>query len=149
MLMKTQTRQCTNLSYPDIEKKLSKNIETWHERYGFFYDPYHEMDIKVSWNKEKQSFNCSIAHLEKQKNGQWKCTIRFDDAHSVRHMDYDDEKLKMMSDGFVLHKVRCPILIALINSLPKDKADTWKLKLWDEMTLGEQKSKEFLEKYGA
>ena len=144
MLMKTQTRQCADLGYLDIERKLSENngkLKSEHVS----SNPNHKTVFKVGWNKEALAFNCSIAYLKKQDNGEWKCVIRFDDAHGVRHMDYEDKKLKLMSDGFVLHKVRCPILITLINSLPKDKADAWKLKLWDEMTLGEQKSKEFLE----
>jgi hypothetical protein len=146
MLMKTQMRQCVDLGYPDIERKLSENSGNLKLREHVLSNPNHKIVFSVSWNKEKLSFNCSIAYLKKQENGKWKNAIRFDDAHGVRHMDSPEVKLKLMSDGFVLHKVRCPILIALINSLPKNKADTWKLKLFDEMTIGEQKSKEFLHK---
>lgn len=102
--------------------------------------------VKVSWNKEKMFFNCSVAFLKKQKNGSWKCIMRFDDCHECRHADVDLPigKTKMIDGQFALIKVECPILSQIINSLPEDRANTWKIKLFEEILIGNQKRKEHL-----
>ena len=102
--------------------------------------------VKVSWNKRKMFFNCSIVFLEKQNNGSWKCVVRFDDNHECRHMDVDlpTGRAKMIYGRLTLAKVECPILSGIIDSLPKEKADAWKIRLFHEITLGNHKRKEFL-----
>jgi hypothetical protein len=143
--MKSQSHSCTDLDVPDMKKKLLQNKGKFKREFDS-----KNRDLKtvlnVSWNKEKMSFNCSIAHLEKQKDGSWKCVMRFDDAHECRHADVDlpAGRTKMISGRFAKIKVECPILIEIINSLPKDKADEWKTKLFDEIVIGNQKWKEYL-----
>lgn len=102
--------------------------------------------VKVSWKKEKMFFNCVIAFLKKQKDGSWKCMMRFDDAHECRHVDVDlpTGRTKMIDGRLALIKVECPILSEIINSLPEDRADEWKIKLFDEIVIGNQKRKEYL-----
>jgi len=102
--------------------------------------------VKVRWNKEKTFFSCSIAFLEKEKDKKWKCQIRFDDAHECRHLDVDSPigRTKIVDGRLALIKVECPILSEIINSLPKDRADAWKIKLFEETVIGNQKHKEYL-----
>ncbi len=143
--MKNQSKcDGINLDNPEAKKMLSQN-EGEFERKG---NPS-ERDrivVKVSWNKEKMFFNCSIVFLEKQEDGKWKCVMRFDDAHECRHVDVDLPmgRTKMIDGRLALIKVECPILSAIINSLPEDTADVWKIKLFDEIVIGNQKRKEYL-----
>lgn len=77
--------------------------------------------------------------------GTWKCFARFDDAHGYRHCDFLDYKELKMPIG-PLFKIECPILSAIINSLPKDKADMWKVKLFDEFEIARQEREQLFEK---
>lgn len=126
-------------------KKMLQKSKGKLKREYVFSDRDRKAVMYISWNKEKLFFNCSIVFLRKQKDGKWKCPIRWDDAHGYRHLD-SENKLKMPSGRLL--RLQCPILYAIINSLPKDKADTWKAKLFDEFALGEQKWKEFLDNIG-
>lgn len=85
--------------------------------------------VTVKWNKEEMFFACSIAFLKKQE-GKWHCDGRFDDAHNCRHFDadFDFGKSKMFDGRFAEIKAECPVLFKIIESLPKDKADVWKIK---------------------
>lgn len=140
--MKNQSNPCINLNDSEVKKKLLQNEGSLRlERNSADF----RMVVNVRWNKEKLFFNCSIVFLEKQEDGKWKCVMRFDDAHECRHADVDyGGRAKMVSGRFALIKVECPILSAIINSLPKDRADVWKIKLLDEIVIGNQKWKEFL-----
>jgi hypothetical protein len=133
--MKSQTHSYTDLDVPNMKKTLLQNKAKFKREIAF-KDPNRKMVINVSWNKEKMFFNCSIAYLRTQKDGEWKNPIRFDDAHGYRHLD-SEQKLKMPIGELL--KLRCPILIAVINSMPKDKADMWKAKLFDGLLKGEEK----------
>ena len=143
--MKSQSHSCTDLDAPDMKKKLLQNKGKFKREFGSKNRDL-RIVLNVSWEKEKMSFNCSIAYLEKRKDGSWKCVMRFDDAHECRHADVDlpAGRTQMISGRFAKMKVECPILIEIINSLPKDKADEWKTKLYDEIVVGNQKWKEYL-----
>ena len=103
------------------------------------------MVVKVKWDKAEMLFACSIAFLKKQPDGKWHCDVRFDDAHDCRHCDIDLPlgKTKMFG-GYAEIKAQCPILIQIIKSLPQEKADEWKLKLFKEIVVGNQRWKEYL-----
>lgn len=143
--MKSQSHSCTDLDVPDMKKKLLENKGKFKREF-VSKNLDRRIVVNVSWNKEKMSFNCSIAHLEKQKDGSWNCVMRFDDAHECRHSDIDFPvgRTKLISGKFARIKVECPILIEIIKTLPKDKADRWKIKLFDEIVIGNQKWKEYL-----
>ena len=102
--------------------------------------------VKVKWNKEKLYFGCSIVFLDKQKDGKWYCSMRFDDAHGSRHLDVDLPigRTKIFDGKLDLIKIECPILHRIINSLPKAKADEWKIDLFKKILIGKQKHKEYL-----
>jgi hypothetical protein len=91
-------------------------------------------------------FACSIAFLKKQNDGKWHCEGRFDDAHGCRHFDADFPfgKTKMFDGRFAEIKAQCPILFQIIESVPKEKADAWKIKLFSEIVVGNEKRKEYL-----
>jgi hypothetical protein len=101
--------------------------------------------VKVRWNKERLYFSCSIAFLEKQKDGKSPCIMRFDDNHNCRHLDADlhGGKTKIFHKKFVYAKIECPLFHHIINSLPKAKADEWKINLSKEILLAKQKHKEY------
>ena len=143
-LMKNQSKcDCISLDDPEVKRMLLQNE-------GEFKRECNPTDLRVvvtvRWNKEKLIFKCSIIFLEKQNDKKAKCVIRFDDAHECRHVDVDLSmgRTKMIDGRLALIKVECPILSAIINSLPKDKADVWKIKLFDEIVIGNQKRKEYL-----
>lgn len=119
------------------------------ENEGGFQQEYfrgnHKIIIKVRWNKERLMFKCSSVIFDKQENGSWKQILRFDDSHGFRHTDIEKFRLKMPSGKFTLLKTECPILCTLIDSLPKEQADAWKIKLFNEFEIGMQKWKEFLD----
>lgn len=97
--------------------------------------------VTIKWNKKELFFACSIAFLKKQKDGKLHCEARFDDAHGSRHFDADFPfgKTKMFGGDFTEIKTQCPILIQIIKSLPKDRADAWKIKLFEEIVLGNKR----------
>lgn len=151
--MKNQSKcDYINLDNPEVKKMLSQNEGEFRregnpsERNRIVDRLMDRIVVKVNWNKEKMFFNCSIVFLKKQKDGSWKCVMRFDDAHECRHVDVDLPmgRTKMIDGQLALIKVECPILSAIINSLPKDKVDVWKIKLFDEIVIGNQKRKEYL-----
>jgi hypothetical protein len=98
---------------------------------------------KVTWNKKELFFACSVAFLKKH-GGKLQCQARFDDAHDSRHFDADFSKFKakMFGGDFTEAKAQCPVLNKIINSLPKASSDEWKLKLFLEIVLGNQRRKE-------
>jgi hypothetical protein len=100
--------------------------------------------VKVKWNKKELLFTCSIAILKKQKDGKWHCETRFDDAHNSRHCDMDFHSWhgKFFDGDLVIYKAQCPLLCQIINSLPKEKVDEWKIRLFKEYMLGESRQKE-------
>lgn len=143
--MKNQSKcDCINLDDPETKRILSQNRGGF-KREGNLSGNRRAI-INVSWNKEKMFFGCSVAFLRKQKDGSWKCEIRFDDNHECRHLDVDSPmgRTKMIDGRLALIKVECPILSEIINSLPKDRADAWKIKLFEEIVIGNQKHKEYL-----
>jgi len=151
--MKNQSKcDCINLDDPEVKKILPQNEGEFRregnpsERDRIVDRLMDRIVVKVSWNKEKMFFNCSIAFLKKQKDGSWKCMMRFDDAHECRHVDVDLPmgRTKMIDGRLALIKVECPILSEIINSLLEDRANTWKIKLFDEIVIGNQKRKEYL-----
>lgn len=143
--MKNQSR-CNYISLDDPETKriLSQNEGRFKRERDLSEN--NRVIINVSWNKEKMSFNCSIAFPEKEKDGTWKCVVRFDDAHECRHVDIDLPmgRTKIIDGRLALIKVECPILSKIINSLPKERADAWKMKLFEEIIVGNQKHEEYL-----
>jgi hypothetical protein len=143
--MKNQSKcDCINRDDPEVKKMLSQNEGEFRQEGN--PSERDRIVVKVSWNKEKLFFNCSIVFLKKQKDGSWKCVMRFDDAHECRHVDVDLPmgRTKMIDGRLALIKAECPILSGIINSLPKDRADAWKIKLFDEIVIGNQKRKEYL-----
>jgi len=147
--MKNQSKcDFINLDDPEVKKMLSQN-EGEFKREGNLSKRDRIVDriiVKVSWNKENVFFNCSVAFLKKQKDGSWKCMVRFDDSHECRHVDVDLPmgRTKMIDGRLALIKVECPILSEIINSLPEDRANAWKIKLFEEIVIGNQKRKEYL-----
>lgn len=151
--MKNQSKcDFINLDDPEVKKMLSQNKGEFKlegnpsERDTIVDRMMDRIFFKVSWNKEKMFFNCSVAFLKKQKDGNWKCIMRFDDAHECRHADVDLPmgRTKMIDGRFALIKVECPILSEIVNSLPEDRANAWKTKLFEEIVIGNQKRKEYL-----
>jgi hypothetical protein len=142
--MKNQSKcDCINLDDPEVKKVLMQNEGGFGRE---LKTPNLRVVVKIRWNKRKLFFGCSIAFLIKQKDGSWKCEIRFDDNHGCRHLDVDSPmgRTKMIDRRLALIKVECPILSKIVNSLPKDKADAWKIKLFEEIVIGNQKHKEYL-----
>ena len=92
-------------------------------------------------------FSCSIVFLNKQKDKKWHSPIRFDDSHGCRHADIDLQsgKTKIFHEKLILAKIECPILCRIVNSLPKATADEWKINLFKEFLIGNQKYKEYIE----
>lgn len=144
-LMKNQSK-CDggiDLNDPEVKDVLLQN------KGGFGREltlPKQRVVVTVKWNKEKLFFACTIAFLKKQKNGKWHCEGRFDDAHSCRHFDADFPlgKTKIFDGQFTEFKLQCPIFSQIIQSLPKERADVWKIKLFSEIVLGNHKRKEYL-----
>lgn len=101
--------------------------------------------ITVRWNKKELFFACSIAFLKKQKGSKWHCEGRFDDAHGCRHFDADFPlgKTKMFGGELTEFKAQCPVLIQILKSLPKEKADEWKIKLFKEIVVGNCRKEEY------
>jgi hypothetical protein len=142
--MKNQSKcDCVNLNDIEVKRVLLQNE-------GYFGRELKTLNrrivVKIRWNKRKMFFGCSIAFLIKQKDGSWKCEIRFDDNHGCRHLDIDSPigRTKIIDGRLALIKIECPILSEIINSLPKDKADRWKIKLFEEIVIGNEKYKEYL-----
>lgn len=142
--MKNKSKcDCVNLDDPEVKKALLQNEGRFKRE---LKKPNSGVVAKISWNKEKSFFGCSIAFLNKQKDGNWKCRMRFDDNHGCRHVDVDLPmgRTKMIDGRLARIEVECPILSGLINSLPEEKADAWKIKLFKEIVIGNQKRKEYL-----
>ncbi len=146
MMRKSNTRPCINLKDPMIKDMfLQKKGKLRWERQIASNEKY---VVCLSWNKEKFFFNCSIVFLEKKENDEWKSKMRFDDAHGYRHVDYKDEiKMPMGSNG-VLIKIECPVFAEIINSLPEERANLWKIKLFDKIGVGLEKRDQFLKNMG-
>jgi hypothetical protein len=146
-LMKNQSEpDCgINTNDPEVQSALLQH------KGGFGRERVLSKDSKivvtVRWNRKELFFACSIAFLKKQKGAKWYCEGRFDDAHDCRHFDADFAfgQTKMFSGEFAEFKAQCPILIQIINSLPKEKAEEWKIKLFREIAVGNRKKKEYLE----
>jgi hypothetical protein len=138
-VMKNQSKcDYINIYDPEVKDTLLQN------KGGFGREltlPKQRVVVTIKWNKKELFFACSIAFLKKQKNGKWHCEGRFDDAHDCRHFDADLPlgKTKMFDGKFTEFKLQCPILAQIIKSLPKEKADAWKIKLFSEIVLGNQK----------
>jgi hypothetical protein len=142
--MKNQSKcDCINLDNPEVRKVLLQNEGGFGRE---LKTPNLRVVVKIRWNKRKTFFGCSIAFLRKQKDGSWKCEIRFDDNHECRHLDVDSPmgRTKMIDGRLALIKVECPILSDITSSLPRDRADAWKTKLFEEIVIGNQKQKEYL-----
>jgi hypothetical protein len=139
--MKNQSKcEYINLNDPEVMKRLLQD-EGEFKRGCNLPKSNRNVLVKVRWNKNELVFKCSIVFLEKGK-----CVMRFDDEHECRHGDVNlhGGRTKIISGQFAQIKVECPILAEIINSLPKDKADAWKIKLFDEIVIGNQKWKEYL-----
>jgi hypothetical protein len=142
--MKNKSKcDCVNLDDPEVKKKLLQNEGRFERE---LRKPNSRVVVKIRWNKEKLFFGCSIAFLSKQKDGNWKCRMRFDDNHDCRHVDVNlpTGTTKMIDGRLARIKVGCPILSELINSSPKKRADAWKIKLFEEIVIGNRKRKEYL-----
>jgi hypothetical protein len=142
--MKNQSKcDCVNLEDPEVKKILLHNDGGFDR---LLKTPNLRIVVRIRWNKKKMFFGCSVACLTKQKDGSWKCEIRFDDNHECRHLDVDSPigRTKIIDGRLALIKVECPILSELINSLSNEKANTWKTKLFQEIVIGNQKHKEHL-----
>jgi hypothetical protein len=142
--MKNQSKcDCINLDDLEVRKVLLQNEGGFGRE---LKTPNLRVVVKIRWNKRKMFFGCSIAFLIRQKDGSWKCEIRLDDNHECRHLDVDSPmgRTKMIDGRLALIKVECPILSEIINSLPKERANAWKIKLFEEIVIGNQKRKEYL-----
>lgn len=145
-LMKNQSK-CDggiDLTDPKVQNSLLQ------KKGGFSRElilPKQRVVITVKWNKEKLFFACTIAFLKQQKNGKWRCEGRFDDAHGCRHFDADIHlgRTKMFDGQFTEFKLQCPIFSQIIGSLPKEKADEWKINLFKEIVDGNQRKKTYFE----
>jgi hypothetical protein len=143
MMTKHNTNPCINLKDPIIKSMLLRNRGKlrWERQYA----SNKKYVVCLSWNKEKLFFNCSIVFLEKQEKDKWKSEIRIDDAHGFRHADCKDEIKMPLS---TLLRIECPVLAVIINSLPEEKANVWKIRLFDEIGVGLEKREQFLKNTG-
>ena len=126
-----------DINNPEVKKRLLQNEgefkgESISQNGNFFF--------KIRWKKDQFVFKCSVGFLQKGKS------MRFDDEHECRHADVNlnGVRTKMFDGKFVMFKAECPLLWEILNSLPKDKAEVWKNKLFDEIGIGIQKREEYL-----
>jgi len=97
-------------------------------------DRFHNSALKevkyISWDKENLMFGCSMQMLKKE-NSEWKPFVRIDDKHGFRHSHVNKSKVTDHMPGNSICEIECPILSLIINSLPDEKARSWKIKLFD------------------